>query len=687
MRLSLRPAAALLALAGALSVPVHAADAPPDKGLQLRLDAVKADPNEPRNYFNLGLEYYNREMLDQAAAAFQSALKAGKKNKEAHDAVDMDCCQILGNIALTKKEFGDAVSWFDKGLKINPGDPACLFGRGQAHYFNKKYAPAKESFDKYLIATAGNPKAREQAPQALTYLGAMGLDQKKYDEAAGYFRQVIKEFPKESKEASYNLSLVLLSQGDIENKAKHLDLAVAKYDEAVAVDDTNVQALKASAQTHLNLGQALKDAKEPEKKAAAAEHFKIAERNFLRAGTKDQADYLSWYQAGLSEYFLEKFEDMITSYKKSVELNPNQADARYNLSLALLRKNLFEEASAQGEEAKKLKPEDREVNALINQIHDKWLEDLMAKAQEAFTGDRVSEAIAFWQQVLVLDPHHPDAPKLIEQGKVKLAELKQEHALRGDAAYKEGDLLTASTEWNAALQLDPADTGLQAKLKKVSGAKRIEALRKQAQAAYAAKDTAGALAKIDEALKLNPRDKATLALQAKIRTAQSSGNKVVLAQIQKLFSQNKLMPAKRAIDSARETDPGNKQLGELLIKVNKRIDDAIAQKKGEGAAAQKAGNKDAARRAFEEVLAYNPEDKEAAAAIKQLTGKESKSIVSAEQVKMLNKKGIFAYMQNNLPEAEKAWSEAQRLDPENAEIKRSLDRVRTKLHKSGSAAG
>jgi len=681
----LRTIALSLSLAAAAH-PAMAADTAPDKGLQLRLDAVKADPNEPRNYFNLGLEYYNREMLDQAGSAFEQALKVGKKNKEAHDAVDLDCCQILGNIALTKKSFSDAVDWFEKGLKISPVDPACSFGRGQAYYFNKKYGPAKEAFVKYLGDTAGNPKAREQAPQALTYLGAMGLDQKKYDEAAGYFRQVIKEFPKGSKEASYNLSLVLLSQGDIENKAKHLDLAVAKYDEAVAVDDTNVQALKSSAQTHLNIGQAGKDSKDPAVKAAATEHFKIAERNFLRAGSKDQADYLSWYQAGLTEYFLEKFEDMITSYKKSVELNPNQADARYNLSLALLRKNLFEEASAQGEEAKKLKPEDREVNALINQIHDKWLEDLMAKAQEAFTADRVSEAIGYWKQALVLDPHHPDAGKLIEQGNVKLAELKSEHALRGDAAYKEGDLLTASTEWNAALQLDPSDESLTAKLKKVSGAKRIEAIRKQAEAAYKAKDNALALAKIDEALKLNPKDRPTLALQAKIRSAQTSGNKAVVTQIQKLFAQNKLLQAKRAIVTARESDAANKQLGDLLIKVNKRIDDAIAQKKGEASAAQKAGNKDAARKAYEEILVFNPDDREAAASIKALTGKESKSIVSAQQVNMLNKKGIFAYMQNNLTEAEKSWSEALKLDPENNEIKRSLERVRTKLHKGATAA-
>ena len=97
-----------------------------------------------------------------------------------------------------------------------------------------------------------------------------------------------------------------------------------------------MQALKASAQTHLNLGQGLKDSKEPAKKNGAVEHFKIAERNFLRAAAKDQADSLSWYQAGLCEYFLEKFEDMITAYKKSVELTPNQADARYNLALALL---------------------------------------------------------------------------------------------------------------------------------------------------------------------------------------------------------------------------------------------------------------------------------------------------------------------------------------------------------------
>jgi tetratricopeptide (TPR) repeat protein len=677
-RLLLAALSALLTLPGiARTAPEAAADRP----LQMRIDAVKSDPEEPRNHFNLGLEYYNRELFSQAAQSFEKALKAGRKNKEAHEAVDLDCCQILGQIGLMQKKFGDAVKWFEKGLEVKPGDPMCLYGRGQAYFEDKEFSDAKKALQEYLTATSGNPKGAERAPDALNLLGAMSMEKKKYDEAAGYFRQVITRYPKQSREAGANLAIVLLTQGDTFTRDRKHEEAARLYDEAVAAAPGNAETIKASALAHYRIGQGLKMDKDEQKRKSATDHYKIADRNFMRAVKITPGDFQSWYMAGLSQFELERYDDMFNSYKRAVEINPADSDARFNLAMALHRKQQYEEAFKQAEEAKRIK-RDPEIDKLVNVIFDSWQGDLMAKGSDAMSADRVNEAVGYWKKVLEINPRHPDAQQLISQAEITKTQLIQDHLMRGDAAFKEGDTLVASNEWNAAAQLDPENEEIQKKLKKVSSAKRSEGARKQAEAAYAQKDYAGAMARVNEALKTDPGDKTAQALKARIVTAQSSGVKTVAAKARKLITAGKLLQARRELEAVREASAGNKEVGDLLISVSTRIENTVVEKKAQGAEAMRGGNKDAARKAFESVLALNPDDRDANEAIKQLTGKESKAKVSAEKIKMLNKKGIFAYMQNNLTEAEKAWQEAYDLDPDNAEIKRSLDRVRLKMKKS-----
>ncbi len=158
------------------------------------------------------------------------------------------------------------------------------------------------------------------------------------------------------------------------------------------------------------------------------------------------------------------------------------------------------------------------------------------------------------------------------------------------------------------------------------------------------------------------------------------------ARIRDYVKRGRLKEARREVESALESWPDDKTVGQLRQTVNKRIEDEVARLKNEAAAAQDAGNKDLARQKYEAILALVPNDKEAAEGYKKVAKGEAKAVVSAEQVKALNKKGIFAYMQNDLAGAKQAWEEALRLDPENTEVKRSLERVNQKLKASKGAA-
>lgn len=670
-----------------------------DRALQNKIDAVKAEPGDPRNHYNLGVTYYDRgskeapgtppqaAFYEKAMKSLQQALKVNKKDTEAHNDVDLNCLQLLGTISMEIKEYGDAVDWFEKGLDRDPKDVTCLFGRGQAFYLDKKYSDAKKAFDDFLDQTKGNKAAAEQSPQALTYLGAMGMEQRKYAEAADYFRRIITEYPKVSKDASRNLSLVLLAQGDELRKKHKVEEAVTLYDQAVAADRAHEDAIMAAALAHFEIGEPLVRSKDEAAKSQGKSHLRIAEGHFKSAGrtAKYAPDYRVWFQLGVCQFHLEKFDDMIESYKKSITLDPNQADARYNLALALHRKGIFEEALKEAEQARAINKDDKTLVGLVDKIYDDWQDDLLKKAQEAFTADRVLEAITSWEQVLKINPKQPDAPGYIESARKRLAELLEGHLQRGDVAFKSRDLLTASVEWNAALALEPGNEEIQKRLKNVTGAKRVEGLRKQAQAAFQAKDYPTAMARVNDALALAPKDGPSLKLKASIQKALSSGTKTILVRIKDYIKKKRLKEAKSEIDAALQASPGDKELVSLLQTVNKRIEDLIGQYRDAAAGALAKGDKDGAKRAYEAILGLNQNDKDALEGYKKVAGgQQAASVASAEKIKQLNRQGIFAYMNNDLAAAKKAWEEAKRLDPANPEIIRSLERVNAKLKTSGA---
>jgi len=663
---------------------VRAAEADPT--LDLRLKAVSANPDEPRNHFNLGVEYLNRNMLDQASNSFQKALSTNRKDAEAHKEIDLDCYQALGQIMMSLQRFPDAERWFREGLKFKPDDATCLFGQGQAYYYGKKYGPAREVLQKYADTMGQNPKAAKECAFALTAIGDMAMAQKKYPEAAEAFRSLIAKYPAQAREASQNLGVVLLTQGDEFTKKKQYAEAAKMYDEATAADPSSHGSFQASARAHYELGVQAGASKNAEEKKTATGHFTTAARNFHKATTLDKNDFESAYFEGLSRYYLEQWGDMIGAYKKAIAINPSHGGARYNLALALYRQGQFEEAKKEAEEAVKLQPGDPGSIQLVARVHDASIDDLLKKGTEAYTAERFGEAITSWEKVLALDPHNQEAKQYLDQAKTRVGQAVQEHIAKGQQAYDRDDMEVAFSEWNTALALDPQNAEVAAKLAKVGKGQQVAALRKLATVAFQQGDVQAALAKLDSALALNPRDAQTLKLKKKILSSQKADLTGVLAKARASLKAGKLSAARREVERAYEMAPGNKDVADLRLTVNKRIDDSISRYMTEGREAVRGGNRSSAEKSFQAVLALDPTNQEAANQVKNLTGKESSVKVSAEKIKELRKRGINAYLMGRLEEAKKAWEQVLEYDSENAEIKRYLERVKLKLKGTAKAA-
>jgi len=656
---------------------VRAAEADPQ--LDLRLKLVAATPNDPRNHFNLGVEYLNRNLLDLASTSFQKALNTNKGDKEAHGAIDLDCYQALGQIMMSLQRFPDAEKWFREGLKSKPEDAVCLFGQGQAYYYGKKYGPARDVLQKYVELMGPNPKAAKECAFALTAMGDMAMAQRKYPEAAEAFRSLIAKYPAQAKEARQNLGVVLLTQGDEFTRKKQYADAAQMYDEAATADPSSHGSFQASARAHYELGVQAGASKNPEEKKGATAHFTTAAKNFHKATTLDKNDFESAYFEGLSRYYLEQWGDMIGAYQKAISINPSHGGARYNLALALYRQGQFEEAKKEAEEAVKLQPDDPGSIQLVARVHDAAIEDLLKKGTEAYTAERFGEAITSWEKVLALDPHNQEAKQYLDQAKTRVGQSVQEHITKGEQAYGRDDMDTAFSEWNTAMALDPQNADVAAKLAKVGKVQQVAARRKLATAAFQRGDVQDALKQLDDALTLNPRDAQSLKLRKKIISAQKTDLTGVLTKTRVALKTGRLTVALREAERARDMAQGNKEVNDLLITVHKRIDDSIGRNMVEGREAVRSGNRAAAEKSFQAVLALDPTNQEAATQVKNLTGKESSVKVSADKIKELRKRGINAYLMGRLEEAKKAWEQVLEYDSENAEIKRYLERVKLKL--------
>jgi tetratricopeptide (TPR) repeat protein len=555
-----------------------------------------------------------------------------------------------------------------------------LFGQGQAHYLARKTKAAQKALLNFLEICAGDPAAKELAPQALTYLGAMALDRKRYPEAAGHFRRVIAEFPEQSKEASYNLSLVAMIQGDMLIKGKRKDYAKAAefYEEAVKTDPANAAALRSAGLVRYQLGLRSEEAQ------TAAAHFRAAEAHFIAAIGLEPADFQSRYTLGLTQYNLEKFDAMVESYSESVKLDPKHPGARFNLALALYRNRQFEESTNHAEAAKKLAPDDRQAAQLLVNIYDAWKEHLLNSGTEAYTADRILDAISHWRRLLAIDPHNPEATRRVETAETERMRRITAHTAEGDKAYEEGSVAAALAEWQAAAALDPDSQDLKEKLKRIGVARQADSMRKRAESALKLGDYHTALALVEEALRLYPKSTTANRLRVQILEGRAKSFREAVSRAKAAFVSGDLLAARRGFEMARQLNPADSEVANFMQKVAKRIADSTERLMADGIGASRSGDRERARSAFEKVLSYDPDNEDAAKQIKKLTGKESSAKISASQFRELYKRGLNAYLSNDLLQAEKAWAAALKIDPNNREVENYLHRARLKLKKSSS---
>ena len=403
--------------------------------------------------------------------------------------------------ALTPTDAEAAIKELEEAVRLAPGSVKALFNLAVAYGASPTHGPRKEieHLEKVIEMAPDFPRAHLALGKAL-------LQDGKATEAVAALQNAVKLEP-EGGEANYQLGLALVRAGRKEEGAAQLK----KGRELVAAGDRAQNALLdiADGRAALDRGD-LEEAASKFRRAIQLRPESAEPQRLLGAALERQGDL-----AGAS-----------AAYGKALELNPHDASARKSLEHLKSRRAVGDTrrpAAVTPGSGVSESDDLARVSALEGYIRDaKWaeVEPLLTKYVEErpksswgwyalgytyFAQKKIGESIKALAKSLQLDLKNVEAHKILGRnlmiiGRFDAAQIEFEQAIRykpdsAESHYNLGKLFSIQDNWEparkafeAALRIDPS---------------YLEALDGLGFALEALGDDAGAVAKYQEAIRLN----------------------------------------------------------------------------------------------------------------------------------------------------------------------------------------
>ncbi|MCA1622231.1 MAG: tetratricopeptide repeat protein [Acidobacteria bacterium] len=294
---------------------------------------LKTNPSDPAFNFNLGKVYLAQSAYQNALDAYQKASNFDPKNADVHYFMALGY-SALNNYAQQKAECLKAI---DKGTKYRS---ECWVFIGQALQKEKKYDEAAQVFEKILLAKPDNREVYVNLAHIYRILN-------QFDKAISTTKKGLLAFPNDG-DFFTNLSLYY-SLADQPQEAinaaraavnslpnKHTGFTnlcrayndVKQYDAAVLACTTALRLNPGDGESNFYLGRAFAFQK---KSKIATECYKKAVDGLLRLTSDNPDNPDGFYLLGNSHFAVGQNAEAISAYKKSLELSPKFAKARYNL--------------------------------------------------------------------------------------------------------------------------------------------------------------------------------------------------------------------------------------------------------------------------------------------------------------------------------------------------------------------
>ncbi len=171
-------------------------------------------------YMELGAIHYENDQLDQAEEALVGALHVDPEQPYA--------MALLGDVAIKKKDFNEALFYYDKAVGVKFDEPALWIRKGDVHKLMRSYKEALNAYSKAINADPENIEAWVKSGNVLLLMS---------DESAAleYFNTALALAPDNS-EVAHSRGIVYFNQEGFEE-------ALSDFDAAFSVDPGNPEHL------------------------------------------------------------------------------------------------------------------------------------------------------------------------------------------------------------------------------------------------------------------------------------------------------------------------------------------------------------------------------------------------------------------------------------------------------------
>ena len=265
--------------------------------------AVKLRPQDVQIWTALGDANRELSRYDEAVKAYKQAIRLNPADAQVH--------LRLGLVLKANGHLQEALAAYRRAGELSPTLAEAHFNAGNALRDLKRSGEAAEAYGR---AIAANPNYAD----AFHNLATLFEQQERWEDAALAFAETIRLRP-EFQPAYRGWGKALVACG--------------KYDEAVATLRRAVEMDPGSWESLLSLGDAL------QKIGAEGEALQLYSRA-AKVRPDEPSILVNW--GGL----LDKLNDTvgaIAKYRHALEIQPDSHEAKFNLSLTLLRKGQFEE--------------------------------------------------------------------------------------------------------------------------------------------------------------------------------------------------------------------------------------------------------------------------------------------------------------------------------------------------------
>jgi tetratricopeptide (TPR) repeat protein len=263
-----------------------------EAGIQYYKQALAFNPSEFATNLNLGIAYIKRKDYETAVPPLERAAQAAPENFQVQE--------LLGGALVGRNDFSRAVTRLEKASELNPNDLATLYLLERSYLATKQFEKALRTFERLESLDPGSPWVRILRGQAEDGLG-------NYQNAVEDFEVARRQLPRDA--------TVRFSLGFMYWKLHRFAEAEAEIKEAVKLDTEFEEAKYYLADTYIM-----------EEKPAAALPVLAA---LIRAQPRNAR---ALADEGKALEKLNRDAEAARAYKTCLRIEPERADAHYQLA-------------------------------------------------------------------------------------------------------------------------------------------------------------------------------------------------------------------------------------------------------------------------------------------------------------------------------------------------------------------